>query len=90
MTKPDFDAVDALCRLQLAAQRLGYRIRVQRVSVELRDLIVFAGLAEVLLDEVLLDEVLLDDVLLDEPHGQLEQRKQSGLEERVDGPDPPA
>jgi ABC-type transporter Mla MlaB component len=46
------DAVtaDALARLQLAARRRGCRVRVRRPSAELRDLIEFMGLADVLAD----------------------------------------
>jgi ABC-type transporter Mla MlaB component len=45
---PDAVTVDALARLQLAAQRQGCRIRLQGASVELRDLVDFMGLANVL------------------------------------------
>ncbi len=44
----DAVAVDALARLQLAARRHGCRIRLEHTSAELRDLIVFMGLADVL------------------------------------------
>jgi len=44
----DAVAVDALARLQLAARRHGCRIRLQHTSAELRDLIAFMGLEEVL------------------------------------------
>jgi hypothetical protein len=49
---PDLRTVEALCELQLAARRLGCTIRVHDPSPELRDLIVLAGLAAVLLTEV--------------------------------------
>ena len=45
---PDAVTVDALARLQLAAQRQGCRIRLQGASAELRDLVDFMGLANVL------------------------------------------
>jgi hypothetical protein len=45
---PDAAAVDALARLQLNAQRLGLEIRLQHASSELRELIAFAGLDQVL------------------------------------------
>jgi ABC-type transporter Mla MlaB component len=45
----DAVAVDALARLQLAARRHGCRIRLEHTSAELRDLIAFMGLADVLL-----------------------------------------
>ena len=44
----DAVAVDALARLQLAARRHGCRIRLEHTSAELRDLIAFMGLADVL------------------------------------------
>jgi ABC-type transporter Mla MlaB component len=48
--EPDAVTVDALCRLQLAARRHGCRIRLRRASPDLRDLVAFMGLTEVLLD----------------------------------------
>jgi ABC-type transporter Mla MlaB component len=44
----DAVAVDALARLQLAARRHGCRIRLEHTSPELRDLITFMGLEDVL------------------------------------------
>jgi ABC-type transporter Mla MlaB component len=43
----DFGAVDALARLALVAKGLGCRVRLDRASPELRELIEFAGLADV-------------------------------------------
>ncbi len=45
---PDGAALDALARLQLNARRLGLQIRLRNASSELRDLIAFAGLDQVL------------------------------------------
>jgi hypothetical protein len=45
---PDAEAVDALARLQLTARRLGYEIRLRDASVDLQDLLDFAGLSDVL------------------------------------------
>ena len=45
---PDAAAVDALARLQLTAQRLGYEICLRDASVDLRDLLDFIGLRDVL------------------------------------------
>jgi ABC-type transporter Mla MlaB component len=45
---PDAATVDALARLQLAAQRRGCRIRLQNASPELRELVAFMGLQDVL------------------------------------------
>jgi anti-anti-sigma regulatory factor len=47
----DACAIDALARLQLAARRLGLELRLRHVSGELRELIAFAGLGDVLLLE---------------------------------------
>ncbi len=47
---PDVVTVDALARLQLAAGRLGCRVRLQNASDELRELVTFMGLADVLPD----------------------------------------
>jgi len=46
------DAVtaDALARLQLAARRHGYRVRLRNASAELLELLGFMGLSEVLPD----------------------------------------
>ena len=50
MTGVGVDAVtvDALARLQLAAQRRGCRVRLRNASAELRELVAFMGLADVL------------------------------------------
>ena len=44
----DIGTVDLLARLQLVARRYGCQIRLRGVSPELRELIEFAGLDEVL------------------------------------------
>jgi anti-anti-sigma regulatory factor len=44
----DIATVDALARLQLTARRLGWRLRLRNVSVELGELIELAGLTGVL------------------------------------------
>jgi ABC-type transporter Mla MlaB component len=44
----DAVVVDALARLQLAARRNGCEIRLCRASSELRELVAFMGLANVL------------------------------------------
>ncbi len=44
----DAVTVDALARLQLAAGRHGCQVRLQRASDELRDLVTFMGLEDVL------------------------------------------
>jgi ABC-type transporter Mla MlaB component len=47
----DAVSIDALCRLQLAARRHRCRIELRHASAELRDLIAFMGLRDVLVDE---------------------------------------
>jgi len=47
---PDAVTVDALARLQLAAKRRGYEVRLRNASSELRELVAFMGLENVLLD----------------------------------------
>jgi hypothetical protein len=45
---PDAVTIDALARLQLAARRHGCQVRLRHASNELRDLVAFMGLADVL------------------------------------------
>jgi anti-anti-sigma regulatory factor len=45
---PDATTVDVLARLQLTARRLGCQFRLRNVTDELRDLLSFVGLGEVL------------------------------------------
>jgi ABC-type transporter Mla MlaB component len=47
----DAVAVDALCRLQLAARRHGCRVRLRHASEELLELVAFMGLTDVLPDD---------------------------------------
>ena len=47
---PDAVTVDALARLQLAARRYGCQVRLCNASDELRELVAFMGLREVLPD----------------------------------------
>jgi ABC-type transporter Mla MlaB component len=44
---PDAVTVDALARLQLAAHRTGCSIRLRNASPELRELVAFMGLSDV-------------------------------------------
>ncbi len=46
--RPDAVTVDALARLQLAAQRYGCRVRLRGASAELLELVAFMGLRNVL------------------------------------------
>jgi anti-anti-sigma regulatory factor len=71
----DLAIVDALARAVLNARRAGARVRVVNASPELRELIAFAG---------------LEDVLLGRDGRQAEERKQPlGVEERREPDDPP-
>lgn len=45
---PDAVTVDALARLQLAARRHGCQVRLRGASSDLRDLVAFMGLEDVL------------------------------------------
>lgn len=46
--RPDAVTVDALARLQLAARRRGCQVRLRNASAELRALLAFMGLEDVL------------------------------------------
>lgn len=46
--EPDAVTVEALARLQLAAGRKGCRVRLRNASAELRELVDFMGLCDVL------------------------------------------
>jgi ABC-type transporter Mla MlaB component len=48
--EPDAVTVDALARLQLAARRHGCRVQLRHASDELKELVEFMGLADVLPD----------------------------------------
>ena len=73
LSGPDLGLVDRLARLQLAARRLGYAIRLRNPCDELR---------------ALLDLVGLSDVLPLEAGGEAERREQLGVDEVVDRRDP--
>jgi ABC-type transporter Mla MlaB component len=48
LADPDAVAIDALARLQLTARRVGSQIGLRNASRELRDLLDFAGLSEMI------------------------------------------
>lgn len=52
LVRPDLLVVDALARLQLAAARMGWTIRLHNPSEELRGLLDLVGLADVFADVV--------------------------------------
>jgi hypothetical protein len=71
----DLGTVESLARLQLAARRRGLELRLAHVPDELRELIIFVGLAE---------------VLGVEPRREAEERKQGlGVKEEGELGDPP-
>lgn len=51
MPPPDLRAVDELCNLARAVQRLGCRVRLEGATDELRDLLDLAGVTDLLLDD---------------------------------------
>ena len=74
LTAPDLALVDALARLQLAARRLGWSIRVRDAGGQLAALLDLVGLAEVLPLEA---------------RGEPEGREQLRVEEVVETGDAP-
>ena len=46
--QPDAVTVEALCRLQIGARRTGCHVRLRNASQELRELVAFIGLTDVL------------------------------------------
>jgi hypothetical protein len=80
-TSPDLSVVDDLARLQLAARRLGYSIRLRGACDDLSQLLDLAGLAQVLASA---------GALVVEVGGQPEGREQVGVEEGVERGDPVA
>ena len=78
---PDASTIDALARLQLTALRMGRRLGFRDACRELRDLVEFLGLGDVL---------PCADASGFEPSGQPEQREQTfGVEEERDPRDRP-
>lgn len=51
LVDPDATAVDALARLHLAAARLGCRLLLRNASLEMHELLAFAGLEDVIESE---------------------------------------
>ena len=72
---PDAATIDVLARLQLTARRIGRELRLCHATQELRELVAFVGLAE---------------VLRLEPGGEPEEREERlGVEEERQLGDPP-
>jgi ABC-type transporter Mla MlaB component len=80
LTEMDEHALDALARLLLVARRAGASIELQNVRRPLLDLLTFVGLAE---------ELHLEPNR-QIPNRQIKEREQVGIDEEVDGGDPPA
>jgi ABC-type transporter Mla MlaB component len=81
IVEPDGAVLAALARLRLAARRRGCRMELRRVQARLRELILFAGL----------DEVLpVHRGYGVQPVGEAEQREQPGGVEEVADPLDPA
>jgi len=80
LVHPDAATVDALARLQLTARRLGLLVRLSRASRELRELLAFMGLRDVL--------PALGPASRLGPQRQTEEREQGRrVEERVESDD---
>lgn len=78
--RPDLRTVDALARLQLAAIRRGFRVRLVNASPDLVDLLDLSGLAGLL---------GLAGPLCREARGQAEQPEEpGGVQEEGDARDP--
>jgi ABC-type transporter Mla MlaB component len=80
LVRADLGTVDALARLELTARRQGARLVLIRVRDDLRRLVAFAGLRDVL---------RVEEALGLEPERQTEEREQMrGVEEETDADDP--
>ena len=81
LTGPDLETVDALARLQLAAGRRGFEVRLHNVPPDLAELLELCGLAQVL---------RLGDALVDAGR-EPEHREEAGrVQEESDAGDPVA
>lgn len=79
---PDIGTVAVLARMQVVARRAGYEVRLDRCPEALRELIVLAGLTELL---------PVDSTLAVEVCGEPEEREHpGGVEEEADARDLPA
>jgi hypothetical protein len=78
--RPDMGAVDDLARLQLAARRLGWSVRLRGAAAVVTELLDLAGLTEVVPAEDALRQV----------RGQAEGGEEGGVEEVVMPDDPVA
>ncbi len=77
LLEPDLISIDALAQLWLTARRLGRKVRLERVSNELQDLLSLVGLCDVLAN--------LERSLIIQLERQVEQREEAGcVEEEAD------
>jgi hypothetical protein len=81
-------ALEALVRLQLTARRLGRTVRLRNASAQLVDLLALVGLTDVLPVVGDADAPYCGSSGV-EVNGQVEQRKQVGVDEVVDRGDAP-
>ena len=89
VTLPNAAAVDAVCRVRLAARRLGRRLRLRHASPELVDLLDLMGLCDIVVDAS--GGPLRPDGSGLDRQGQAEEREPTGrVEEERDPVDPPA
>jgi hypothetical protein len=79
--RPDLTAVDELCRLELAARRLGWSVRVRNAPSELRQLLELVGLDDVV--------GLCPEELVVEVGGEPEESEEVGIEKGMEPGDPP-
>lgn len=73
ITEPDELALEVLARLQLTARRLGVSIRLHNAGAALVDLLILAGLSDVL--------VVAESGV--EPDRKVEEREEVGVDEEV-------
>lgn len=81
LADPDPVLLDALVRLQLAAQRLGTSIRLENACARLLDLLALAGLTDVLPARP------SDGLIAREMDRQVEQREQVRIDEEIEAGD---
>jgi hypothetical protein len=80
-SRPDLTAIDELCRLELAARRVGWSVRIRHAPDELRQLLELVGLADVV--------GLCPDELVVQVGREAEEGEEVRIEERIQPRDPP-
>lgn len=84
LVEPDPVILDALVRLQLAAQRLGTSICLENSCIELIDLLALVGLSDVLPAHAARGVEMAPGIEMDR---QVEQREQVRVDEEVESGD---